>query len=69
MNGNLADAVENAHIKELQRQVAALEADNRKLASEVARIPQIILEARLDAKQGKSTQYSAPASNWLRMVR
>jgi len=67
MNGN--SSVENAHIKELRQQVAALEADNRKLASEVARIPQIILEARLDAKQGKDTRYSAPSSQWLRMVR
>ena len=55
------ESIMQIHIEELQKQNAALLAQVEKLYVIVRAVPQIILSARLDAKEGKETTYDYAA--------
>lgn len=52
------ESVERAHISMLRERCEELQRDNDELKAKVALIPRIILQARLDAKEGRQTKYS-----------
>ena len=54
----MQETIMQAHIKELRTQRDALLAQNIKLRQVVGTIPNIILNARLDAKAGRETKYT-----------
>ena len=57
------ESIMQSHIEELQKQNAALLAQVGRLSEIVQSVPQIILSARLDAKEGGETTYDYSAHN------
>lgn len=53
----MSELIMAAHIEELRKQNAALLAQVERLSAIVQKVPAMILDARLDAKRGRATNY------------
>lgn len=63
------DTIENAHIVELKRQNDLLLEQVKQLSAIVERVPAIIMNARLDQRQGLPTEYDYVAHHIALAVR
>lgn len=55
------DAISQAHIDELRKQLATSHTQVKQLSAIVRRVPAMLASARLDAKQGTPTRYDYKA--------
>lgn len=59
ISSQFTESVQRSHINELRQQLETANNEAERLGALVKEIPRLILNARLDAKQGKETKLAA----------